>query len=124
MSAFKGFIYRTRRGLLTLFFVFISLGLLLFQNQSGVQLFSKMGMSIVYPFQFFYNTIGTNIHDITHAVSKVRQFEKKQKFAQELEQYQKVIVDFNMLINENNNLRNVLDLKSRLFECDRADSRA
>ncbi|HBD96437.1 MAG: hypothetical protein A2015_06655 [Spirochaetes bacterium GWF1_31_7] len=115
MSAIKGLIYRSRRGLLTLFFVIISFILIIFSDTRGLISFSKIGLSIIYPFQFMINSLGDKFNDMVNAVSQIKQIEDEVKgLRDELDLYRKMMVDFNVIIKENSDLRNTLDLKDNL----------
>lgn len=115
MSAIKGFIYNCRRGLLTSLFIIVSLILIIFNDTKGVVSLSNVGLSVVYPFQYFFNSLGDTFNDVVNAVSEIKKIEDEVvNLREELEQYRRMMVDFNVIIRENTDLRNTLELRDNL----------
>lgn len=115
MSAINGIIYKCRRGFLTLILLFVSFLLIVLNDKSGVVSLSKVGFSIIYPFEYMFNSVGSSANSVVNAVGEMKKIEEQLEMAKkELDQYRKLMVDFNVIIKENDELRNVLNLKNSL----------
>jgi rod shape-determining protein MreC len=72
----------------------------------------KIGFSIIYPFQYIFNSTGKGVNSVVNAVAERNKLEKQLNLAMiELEQYRKMLIDFNVIIKENSDLRNTLELR-------------
>ncbi len=115
MSRFKGFIAKRQRGLLYIFIVIICFVLMFFTNKSGVVVGKKVLFSFAYPFQVTINSVGKFFGNTINSISSLRKLQAEFNRTQaELDQYKKVIIDFNELNNEITSLRNLLDLQESI----------
>lgn len=112
MSAIKGFLYKYKRGLLFLLFIIISFSLLISSNKKITINFKETGFSLFYPFQLIFHSASKLIEDTFNAISLLKKSKEEiERLQKELEELKKAAVDFKELKNENDNLRELLELK-------------
>jgi rod shape-determining protein MreC len=106
------FIFNHKRGLTTFALLIVSVMLIgLTETKVGVSA-GKIGFSIIYPFQYIFNSTGKGVNSVVNAVAERNKLEKQLNLAMiELEQYRKMLIDFNVIIKENSDLRNTLELR-------------
>lgn len=106
------FIFNHKRGLVTSVLLIISIILIgLTETKVGISA-GKIGFSIIYPFQYIFNSTGKGVNSIVNAVAERNKLEQQLNIAMiELEQYRKMLIDFNVIIKENSDLRSTLELR-------------
>jgi rod shape-determining protein MreC len=106
------FIFNHKRGLTTFALLIVSVMLIgLTETKVGVSA-GKIGFSIIYPFQYIFNSTGKGVNSVVNAVAERNKLEKQLNLAMiELVQYRKMLIDFNVIIKENSDLRNTLELR-------------
>lgn len=106
------FIFNHKRGLVTFVLLIVSIMLIgLTETKVGISA-GKIGFSIIYPFQYIFNSAGKGVNSIVNAVAERNKLEQQLNIAMiELEQYRKMLIDFNVIIKENSDLRNTLELR-------------
>ena len=111
MSRFSGFVAKRRRGITYIIIAIVCILLMFFTNKSAVVTGKKIVFSFAYPFQVTFSSIGKFFGNTINSISRLQKMESEFKQTQtELEQYKKVIIDFNELNNEISSLRKLLDL--------------
>ena len=111
MSKFSGFLFKKRRGLLFILLIIVSVILMLTTNKNAVITGKKIAFSFAYPFQFTITSVGNFIQNTINSISQLNKLQQElNKTRTELEQYKKVIIDFNELNNEIISLRKLLEL--------------
>ncbi len=111
MSAFAGFIYKKKRGLIAIILILTSLSMVVMSDKRGIISFKNIGNSFVFPFQFLFNSLGKGVYSTVNSVTEINKVKDELSLAQkELEQYRKIMIDFNVMMNENKSLREKLDL--------------
>jgi rod shape-determining protein MreC len=72
----------------------------------------KIGFSLIYPFQYIFNSTGKGVNGVVNAVAERNKLEQQLNLAMiELEQYRKMLIDFNVIIKENLDLKKTLELR-------------
>lgn len=106
------FIFNHKRGLVTSVLLIVSVILIgLTETKVGISA-GKIGFSIIYPFQYIFNSTGKGVNSVVNAVAERNKLEQQLNLAMiELEQYRKMLIDFNVIIKENSDLRNTLELR-------------
>ena len=115
MSAIKGFIYKNKKGIIFITLIVISFILMFTSSKRPVITFKKVGFSIIYPFQFTFNSLGNFFQNTFNSISQLKKIQEQlSNTRNELEQYKKIIIDFNELNNENITLKKILKLKKEM----------
>lgn len=106
------FIFNHKRGLVTFVLLIVSVILIgLTETKVGISA-GKIGFSVIYPFQYIFNSTGKGVNSVINAVAERNKLEQQLNLAMiELEQYRKMLIDFNVIIKENSDLRNMLELR-------------
>lgn len=116
MSAIKGFFYKNKTIITFIVLILISLSLMVTTNKKPVITFKKICSSIIYPFQLVFDSSGNFFQNTFNSISELKKIRHELKATrQELEQYKKIIIDFNQLRNENMKLRRLLKLKEKVI---------
>lgn len=117
MSAFKGFLYKNKRGIILVLLLLISFLGMVFSNNKVVITIDQVGLSIIFPFKYVFQSTGSFVQNTMNSVSELKKIQKDLSSArQELEQYKRIIIDFNELKNENMQLRKILELKDKVLQ--------
>jgi rod shape-determining protein MreC len=112
MAPFKNFISKNKRGLTFVLFFLISLILLFYSSKSEKVTLSKVTFSVISPFENFFYSIGNFFQNTLNSISQLKKIQDElDRNKKELEQYKKIIIDFNVINNENNSLKKLLELK-------------
>ena len=115
MSAIKGFVYTHRKILTFLSLVFICFLLMIFSNRNTIVKIKEESFKVFYPFQFLFNSTGNFFQNTINSISQLKKSQEEiQNLRRELDQYKKVIIDFNEINNENIRLKKVLNLKDNV----------
>lgn len=116
MSVIKGFIYKNKK-IITFVFLFIICLIFLFSSEKGaIVKIKKEGFKIFSPFHFVINSIGGFFHNTFNSISQLKERQEEIKnLRTELNQYKKIIIDFNEIKNENIRLRKLIDLKDDMI---------
>ena len=106
------FIFNHKRGLTTFVLLIVSVMLIgLTETKVGVSA-GKIGFSLIYPFQYIFNSTGKGVNGVVNAVAERNKLEQQLNLAMiELEQYRKMLIDFNVIIKENLDLKKTLELR-------------
>lgn len=103
---------RYKRGILTLCLLAVCITLISFTETRVILSAREIGFSLIYPFQFLFNSAARGINEIVNAVAEREKLEEQLDTARrELEQYRKMMVDFNVIVKENRDLRHILGLR-------------
>jgi rod shape-determining protein MreC len=115
MSPIKVFFVKNKRGTTFILLILISIVLMIITNKNATITIRKVFFSIVYPFQYSFNSIGNFGKETVNSISELKKMkEELDSNRKELDQYKKVIIDFNEINNENNSLRKLLELKQNI----------
>lgn len=112
MSAIKGFLYKNKKIIIFITLILISLILLFSSKKEAVVKVKKEGFKIFSPFYFIVNSTGNFFMNTFNSISELKKSQEELKnIRNELEQYKKIIIDFNEIKNENIQLKRTLQLK-------------
>jgi rod shape-determining protein MreC len=115
MSAINGFLYKNKKILILLTLILISFILLFLSNKSAVNNFKKLGFSILYPFQYSSKSINDFLQNTVNSISELKKSkEELSKLSRELEQYKKIIIDFNEMETKIKKLNEQLSIKDSI----------
>ena len=107
------FLSRYRRVLSTLVFLVISFIMITFTESRVADSLNKVGFSILYPFEYMFNSSSKFFHELINVISERDKMRQQLSVARvELDQYRKMMVDFDVIMKENVTLRNTLELKN------------
>ena len=116
MSAIRGFIYKHKKTIIFILLIVISISLMFVYNQGPVITLKKIGFSVIYPFQYLFNSVGDFFQNTFNSISQLKKLkEDLDNTRNELTQYKKIIIDFNELNNENIKLKKLLKLKEEII---------
>ncbi len=106
------FLSRYRRLFVTVVFLIVSFVMITFTESRVADSLNKVGFSVLYPFQYMFNSSSKFLSGIVNAISERDKMRTQLDTARaELEQYRKMMVDFDVIIKENTTLRNTLELR-------------
>ena len=112
MSAIKGFLYKNKKIIIFILLILISLILIFSSKKEAVVKAKKEGFKLFSPFYFLVNSTGNFFMNTFNSISQLKKSQEElKKLRNELEQYKKIIIDFNEIKNENIQLRRTLELK-------------
>jgi rod shape-determining protein MreC len=115
MSAIKGFLYKNKKIIIFIILIIISFILLFSSKKEAVVKVKKEGFKLFSPFYFIVNSTGSFFVNTFNSISELKKSQKELKNVRnELEQYKKIIIDFNAIKNENIQLKRILDLKDEV----------
>jgi len=115
MSAIKGFFYTNKKVLTFLLLIFICIIMMIFSNKEIIIRIKEEGVKIFYPFQFAFHSSGNLFQNTVNSISQLKETKAEiENLKHELEQYKRVIIDFNELNNDNLKLKKVLELKDSI----------
>ena len=116
MIPFKTFIQKNKRGLTFLFFTVVSIFLLFYSSKTENIIISKSISTVISPFQYFFFSIGDFFQNTFNSISQLKKLQNElDRSKKELEQYNRMIIDFNELNNENKSLKSLLELKQSII---------
>jgi len=116
MSAIKGFVYKNKKIITFIVLIIISFILMFSSKKEAVVKVKKEGFKIFSPFYYIINTTGDFFRDTFTSISQLKKSQEQiDNLRNELDQYKKIIIDFNELKNENFNLRRILELKQEVI---------
>ncbi|OHD07717.1 MAG: rod shape-determining protein MreC [Spirochaetes bacterium GWD1_27_9] len=112
MFSFKNFLAKHKKLVVFISLSVISFFLMVITNKTASFTARKVVFSIIYPFQFTFSATGDFVKNTFNSISELKKLKEELNRSQkELEQFRKIIIDFNELNNENNNLKKLLELK-------------
>jgi rod shape-determining protein MreC len=112
MLPLKNIFNKNKRGFSFILLVLISLILLSYSSKSETLNIRKISYSVISPFQYFFYYVGSFFQNTFNSISQLKKSQDElDRTKKELEQYKKIIIDFNVLNNENNSLKKLLELK-------------
>lgn len=113
MGIIKNFFYQNKRGITFIILTLISILLLIFSNKKITINFRKILFVLTSPFEFFVTGTGNFFRDTVTSILELNKIKKElEKTKLELDQYKKIIIDFNELNHQLNTLKQILDLKN------------
>jgi rod shape-determining protein MreC len=112
MISFRNFVNKNKRGLTFIILSVISVMLLMYSSKAEKVTFSKVAFSVISPFQNLFYSVGNLFQNTFNSISQLKKIQNElDRNKKELEQYNRMIIDFNVLNNENNSLKKLLELK-------------
>jgi len=115
MRIVKGFLYKYKKILILFFLIIISFVFMFTSSSSAVLNFKKIGLSIIFPFQYVFHATGSFFVNTFNSISELKKSRQEiNRLRNELKQYKQIIIDFNELKNEITNLNNLLELKNEI----------
>lgn len=111
----KNVFKKNKKNILFVFFVLISIILMTSSSKNASNTARGILFSIVYPFQYSFYSVFDFIQNTFNSINELKEIkEDLDRTKKELEQYKKVIIDFNELNNENSNLKRMVELKQSI----------
>lgn len=115
MSVIKGFIYKHRRGITLIVLILVSFLLMIFSNNKVLKSSRNILSTIVYPFQYSFNSIGGFVQNTFNSIGQLKRIKKDRDALRiEIEKYKRAVVDFAELNRENKELKQLLHLKNTI----------
>jgi rod shape-determining protein MreC len=115
MPALKEYLNKNKRLVILIILILISFIFLFFSNKNAVNNFKKFGFSILYPFQYTTKSVGDFFENTINSISELKKSQEElTKLNQELEQYKKIIIDFNDMENKIKKLNEQLSMKDSI----------
>ena len=115
MSVIKGFIYKYKKIIILIVIIIISFILMFSSSKTAAITLKKAGLSILYPFQYIFSTTGNFFQNTFNSISKLKESQEEIiSLRNELNNYKRIIIDFNQLNNEINDLKALLELRENI----------